>query len=268
MIDIHHHCLPGIDDGPDDWDEAIEQCRMAESEGIDTIIATPHVRRGPWLNEDRRVLQKLTLDLNQQLGGTPKVILGCEYFFSHDILEVLDQDGGIVPLAGSRCILIEFPSMSVPPRIGQILYEVILRGWSPVIAHPERNFVFQEKLKLLRELVEQGVRLQVTTGSLEGAFGARARKSATDLMNAELVHFLATDAHNTTRRPPRVREASGIVEKRWGKERARFLFEDNPRALLEQRPLPYDPDQHRTHRSAFSSIFGRVLEKLRGGTDV
>ena len=267
MIDIHHHCLPGIDDGPADWDEAISQCRMAEAEGIDTIIATPHVRRGPWMNEDRRFLQKLTLELNQRLEGRPRVVLGCEYFFSHDILDVLDGEQGILPLAGSRYILVEFPSMSVPPRINEVLHEIILRGWIPVIAHPERNFVFQEKLGLLRHLIEQGVRLQVTAGSIDGEFGAGSRKASIAMLDAEMVHFIATDAHNASRRPPRVRKTRATVEKRWGLDRERALFEENPRALLEQQPLPYEPDPVTVKQSVFPSIFDKLTRMVRRGSD-
>ncbi len=85
MIDIHHHCLPGIDDGPRDMRSAVELCRRAFDEGITDIVATPHVHRDPWINGDRRILDRLREQLQSELGTEPRIHAGCEYFFNHDI---------------------------------------------------------------------------------------------------------------------------------------------------------------------------------------
>ena len=77
MIDIHFHCLPGIDDGPSTWEEAVDLCRAAGAEGTETIVATPHVLRDPWLNEDRAERDRLLVRLNALLGGKPAVVPGC-----------------------------------------------------------------------------------------------------------------------------------------------------------------------------------------------
>lgn len=259
MIDIHHHCLPGIDDGPRDWDSAVRQVRLAAEEGIETIVATPHVLRGPWQNDSPRELQKLVLELNHRIDGKPRVLLGSEFFFSHDVLELLDRGEPVIPLAGSRFILLEFASMSVPPRIETILHEMKLRDWIPVIAHPERNLVLQTKLDLLSGLVRYGVRIQLTASSLEGAFGPAARRSAFEMLDREMVHFIATDAHSIDRRPPVVAAARRIVESRWGPERAVALFDSNPRAVVDQTPLPYDPEPHEASANLWSRIVERFL---------
>src|SRR6266851_9284435 len=117
MIDIHHHCLPGIDDGPREWDEAVELCGIAAEEGIETIIATPHVLRGRWQNTSRAKLDALIEGLREKTGDKPRLLLGSEYFFAHDMTEVLSTGTGIVPLAGSRYVLVEFASHAVPPLI-------------------------------------------------------------------------------------------------------------------------------------------------------
>jgi len=258
VIDIHHHCLPGIDDGPADWDAAVEQLRIATDEGIDTVIATPHVLRGPWQNDSPRELQKLVMELNRRVGGSPKVLLGSEYYFSHDVLEMLE--GPIVPLAGSRYVLLEFASMSIPPRTENVLWEMALREWTPIIAHPERNLVFQQKLGLLETLIRHGARVQLTASSLEGAFGASAKKAAFAMLDREMVHFIATDAHSTSRRPPTIRTVRTFVETRWGADRNRLLFEDNPRAVVEQMPLPYAPEP-RTFAQP-TGLWGRLAARL------
>src|SRR5437764_5900140 len=117
MIDIHHHCLPGVDDGPRSSDEAVDLCRASAEEGIETIIATPHVLRGRWKNTSRTQLAALLDDLQSRIGDKPRLILGSEYFFAHDIAEVVRSGAAIVPLAGSRYILVEFASHAVPPLV-------------------------------------------------------------------------------------------------------------------------------------------------------
>src|SRR5215212_3680298 len=177
MIDIHHHCLPGVDDGPDTWDDAVAQCRLAADEGIDTIIATPHVLRGRWQNTSKHDLALRLEKLRSLVGNTPHLILGSEYFFAHDIAEMLSTGEAIVPLAGSRYVLIEFASHTIPPLVEQPLYRVQLDGWIPVIAHPERNVVFQSKPDLLASLIALGAKTQVTNGSFTGEFGSDAKQA-------------------------------------------------------------------------------------------
>jgi protein-tyrosine phosphatase len=242
MIDIHHHCLPGIDDGPREWDEAVELCRIAAEEGIETIVATPHVLRGRWQNTSRAKLDALIDGLREKTGDRPHLLLGSEYFFAHDMTEVLSTGSGIVPLAGSRYVLVEFASHSVPPLIEQAFYRVQLEGWTPIIAHPERNAVFQTKRDLLPSLVRLGARTQVTLGSLTGNFGREAVRTATDWLGNGLVHFLATDAHNCQSRPPRVREALGIARQIAGDSVVDALIRGNPSAVIQGNPLVYEPD--------------------------
>jgi protein-tyrosine phosphatase len=241
MIDIHHHCLPGVDDGPRNAAEAVDLCRMSADEGIETIVATPHVLRGRWKNTSRAQLESILADLQSRIGDAPRLILGSEYFFAHDIAEVM-RGGAIIPLAGSRYILVEFASQAVPPLVMQPLHSVMLEGWTPIIAHPERNAVLQSKPELVAAMARAGVKMQVTTGSVTGEFGEEARQAAVRLLRAGWVHFMATDAHNRAKRPPRFREAREKVAALCGEGVARALFVDNPRAVIEGEGLPYDPE--------------------------
>ena len=241
MIDIHHHCLPGVDDGPRTADEAADLCRMSADEGIETIVATPHVLRGRWKNTSRPQLESILADLQSRVGDAPRLLLGSEYFFAHDVAEVM-RGGAIIPLAGSRCFLVEFAAQAIPPLVLQPLHAVMLDGWTPIIAHPERNAVLQSKPELVAAMARAGVKMQVTTGSVTGEFGEEARSAAIRWLRAGYVHFMATDAHNRARRPPRFREARAKVAELCGESVARALFVDNPRAVVEGRGLPYDPD--------------------------
>jgi protein-tyrosine phosphatase len=242
VIDIHHHCLPDVDDGPREWDEAVAMCRMAADEGIETIVCTPHVLRGRWRTAPPAELEARIATLRDKVGATPRLLLGSEYFFAHDVAEVLKAGNAIVPLAGSRYVLMELASNNVPPLLDQPLYRMQLEGWIPIIAHPERNIVFQAKPELLASLIEIGARFQVTAGSLTGEFGSAAQKAAEAWVSAGLVHFVATDAHNTTKRPPKVRAAIDALRSIAGEAVAEALARRNPAAVIENRRLEYEPE--------------------------
>ena len=242
MIDIHHHCLPGVDDGPREIAESAQMCAMAADEGIDTIVVTPHVLRGRWPRLPIAELQSRLDALRDAVGEKPRLLLGSEYFFAHDMIEVLRAGESIVPLAGSRYVLLELPANSVPPLLEQPLYRAQLEGWIPVIAHPERNIVFQRHPEMLASLVTHGARVQVTATSLTGLFGRAARAAAEAFLRRRLVHFVATDAHDLARRPPQMRDARAALEHVVGADVARALLVDNPRAVVENSALPWDPD--------------------------
>ncbi|HEX8619215.1 MAG TPA: CpsB/CapC family capsule biosynthesis tyrosine phosphatase [Thermoanaerobaculia bacterium] len=242
MIDIHHHCLPGVDDGPHTLEEAVEMCRMAAEEGITTIVATPHVLRGRWPVFPPRDLQTKLTELREAVGDSPRLILGSEYFFGHDMADILRTGASIVPLAGSRYVLMELAANSVPPMLEQPLYRAQLDGWVPVIAHPERNLVLQQRPELLVRLIRHGVRVQLTASSLTGAFGAEARAAAELFVKHGLVHFVATDAHNIAKRPPKVRDALGRLRELGGDAVVDALTLANPLAVLENRGLPWEPE--------------------------
>ena len=257
MIDLHHHCLPGVDDGPRDLAEAIDLCQMASEEGIETIVATPHVLRGRWRNTSRGALERIADDLRAALGSSPRIILGSEYFFGHDMPEVVRAGDAVIPLAGSKYILVEFASHAIPPLVEQPFYRLQLDGYTPVIAHPERNSVFQAKPELLHTLVSAGARTQITASSFTGEFGGEAQRAATAWLQAGLVHFIATDAHNTKRRPPLVRAALEVVKELAGERVAKALTRDNPQAVLDGLTLPYEPDP------TLPVVAGGLMQRVR-----
>jgi protein-tyrosine phosphatase len=261
MIDIHHHCLPRVDDGPREWDEAVEMCRMAFAEGIETIIATPHVLRGRWKPVTIPELTMRLDGLRSRVGNQPRLVLGSEYFFGHDMVEVLEAGDAIVPLAGSRYVLIELAANSVPPMLEQPFYRLQLAGWIPIIAHPERNLVFQRQPEVLAALVHLGAKMQITAGSLLGEFGAEAKSAAETFLRRRIAHFVATDAHNLTKRPPRILAATLALENLVGADVAAALTHRNPLAVLENRSLGYDPEPVREQQSGLftrmRSFFGR-----------
>lgn len=251
MIDIHHHCLHAVDDGPHDLAEAVDLCAMAAAEGIETIVATPHVARGRWKAFTPAELEDRIAELRDRVGDSPRLVLGSEYFFSHDMPDLLNGGGVIVPLAGSRYVLMELAANSVPPMMEQPLYRAQLDGWVPIIAHPERNRVFQSRPSLLASMIDHGARVQITATSLTGAFGNEARAAAEVFLRRRLVHFVATDAHNTNKRPPKMRAALAALMEIVGEELTMVLTRENPRAVVENKGLPWDFEPEEEPQSGF-----------------
>jgi protein-tyrosine phosphatase len=241
--------------------ESVELCRMAADEGIETIVATPHVLRGRWQNTSRTELTQILEDLRAAVGDRPRIVLGSEYFFGHDMDEMLRTES-ILSLAGGRYILVEFASHSVPPLVRDPLYRVQLDGWIPVIAHPERNIVFQSKPEFLASLIRAGVKTQVTTGSVMGEFGPEAQTAAIDWLERGWVHVMATDAHNSTKRQPRFRAARERVAALVGETIAQSLFVDNPKSIVESRGLVYDPDLPESSGPKSDRLFTQIRKFL------
>jgi protein-tyrosine phosphatase len=230
MIDLHFHCLPGIDDGPREWEDSVSLCMRAGEEGTTAIVATPHVVREPWLNEERSVRDGLLVRLNQEVGGAPRILPGCEYYFSHDALE-LWQNGTICGLNDSRYLLTEFPSHLMPPNAEAVFHELLVAGVRPVIAHPERHAILSQDLELLQRFVSRGALTQVTAASITGDFGRGPTRAAREMLDAGLVHIVASDAHGT-RRPPAMLAARDQLARERGVELAELLTEGTPAVIV------------------------------------
>jgi protein-tyrosine phosphatase len=240
MIDLHCHILPGVDDGARTLEEAVALCRLAAADGCTAMIATPHQRRGEWWNDDREHLRGLARRLQEAVGDGLTVRLGGEVHADPDLLSEVERlpEGGIQPLAGSRYLLIELDVYATPAAAIHLIHEIVVAGWRPILAHPELIPWLASDMEILRRLVGLGAAAQVTAMSLTGAFGRRPQHEAWRMLDAGLVHFVASDAHDVRRRPPGLRRAHQMIAARSGEETARRLTTDNPRAVLEDRPLP------------------------------
>jgi protein-tyrosine phosphatase len=231
MIDIHSHLLPGIDDGPKTWEDAIALCRSVAEHGVTTSIATPHLIDGVY-NNTRSRLRGLLRELNDRLldAGIPlEVLPGAEVdFASRHVLEVTDE---LPRLGNAGAVLIEMPVAVVPPRIADRLFKIRAHGLIPILAHPERNEELQRRPELAREWVRAGAALQLDAESLLGLWGRHARTCAEIVLRAGHYHAMASDAHSVDRRPPRLNEALERVRALVDGEALR-LVNEGPRALL------------------------------------
>jgi protein-tyrosine phosphatase len=243
MIDIHCHILPGIDDGPKSMEESINLAKLAVNEGIKTIIATPHHKNGRYLNPKSKILEKV-VELNNLLkkeGILLNVLPGQETAIHGELIEGYEK-GDILPLDHSQYLFIELPPNHVPRYTDQLIYDIQLRGIIPIIVHPERNHEIIQHPDSLYDLVKKGSLAQITASSVVGAFGKKIKTFSEQLIEANLIHFIASDAHNTINRTFQLKKAYNHIENRYGFDMV-YYFRENAELLVQgnsiYREIPY-----------------------------
>ena len=197
MIDIHCHILPCLDDGPVNLGQSLEMCRLAEKDGIRTIVATPHIR-SPFPRPERisLVLSLLNLRLAEEKISVT-VLSGGEV----NVLE-MPPDPETYVLHKGPYLLIEFPHTHLPGNARELLFRLCADGLVPIITHPERNGGVLRNPARLEALLDSNIKVQVNAESLTGYFGADVAECARFLLKRRIVHFLGTDAHSPTDRRP------------------------------------------------------------------
>jgi protein-tyrosine phosphatase len=240
MIDIHCHILPDLDDGSDSLETSLKMAEMAVEDGITHVIGTPHA------NDNYLFVSKLVSsrrdELQTKLGERLLVGTGCDFHLSYENFEELREDPARFALNQKNYLLVEFANFSIPASLDQTLHQMQLLGLHPIITHPERNPLIRSDWERLWGWLHQGCFVQVTAQSFTGGFGERAQTAAETLLDSNAIHFIASDAHNLTSRPLRLKPAYDLIAERKGVEIAQALFEENPRAAFEGQPLPYLPE--------------------------
>jgi protein-tyrosine phosphatase len=238
-VDVHCHCLPGFDDGPESLEEAIALCQAVVKDGITTVIATPHqlgrYDRANSLAQVRQSAEILSAELKDREIPL-EVYPGGDVRIDERLPHLIDSgDIGTAADAG-RHILLELPhevfvdALPIIDSLGEI-------GLQTILTHPERHRYLQNRGEWARECVEHGAVLQVTSGSLLGEFGGQAHQQAWRLVRAGIVGIIASDAHDTLRRPPRMTEAIRLLTQEIGREATRRLAIDNPLRVLAGEPI-------------------------------
>jgi protein-tyrosine phosphatase len=239
VIDLHSHILPGIDDGARTIDDSRELARHAVGEGVQAIAATPHVRADypTSVQQMQQGVARLRRDFEEH--GIPlSVLTGAEIDLER--LEALpDEELTCFTLACSgRYILLEFPYRGWPLALEHTIFRLRLRGFQPLLAHPERNWEVQQRPERLEAAVAGGALLQITAASVDGRLGRGCEAAARRLLELRLAHVLASDAH-----PPDLRKAGFATATRaLGDEQlVRYLTAEVPAAIVSGRDVPAPP---------------------------
>jgi protein-tyrosine phosphatase len=249
MIDLHCHVLPGIDDGPGSLQESLALARVAADAGVLTIVATPHVS---WrYRNNARTIAALVSELNQQLRREAlsiNVCAGAE--IASTILADLDpaELSGLT-LGRSSWLLIEPPFSPVVSGLESIIGQARRDGNRIVLAHPERCPAFHRDPKMLGALVRDGALSSVTAGSLTGRFGTTVKRFAMQMVREQLVHNVASDAHDTIQRAPGM--AQHLEKAKLG-PLSQWLTCEVPHAILNDEPIPARPAMSWPRQSLFT----------------
>jgi protein-tyrosine phosphatase len=197
---------------------------------------------GVYATPDRETINQKIAMLTQACDACVNIVPGGEVRYSHEIFQEIGDPGARIRLNGGSYMLLEFSFHSMPPNVEMTIFEILKAGVIPVIAHPERNKMIQEKPEILGNLIERGAFAQLDAASLTGSFGRDAQQAAKRIIEAGMAHFIATDAHHQDRRRPLLSRAVVIAADWGGEEYARAMVEANPEALINNRAIPFRPD--------------------------
>jgi protein-tyrosine phosphatase len=236
MLDLHVHVLPGIDDGPRNLDDALKLARALVADGIEHVVATPHIYPGVFDNTPHRIAEAferlqtavtaeglaLTMTWAAEVRICPEIIDWLE----HRRLPLLDGS-----LVGPSTALIELPDGQIPVGTDRLAGLMLDRGITPLIAHPERNKAVMEQPSRLEALRRMGCRFQLTAGSVIGEFGSKAHATARHLLDADWVDVVASDAHNLSGRKPRMSAARQWLQSHYDAALAERLMVLTPQQI-------------------------------------
>ena len=225
MIDIHSHITFGLDDGAQSLEESIGMAKQAVSEGISTIIATPHHRHPSYNNPKSKVNKKISL-INEKLQAEKiplEVLSGQEIRLFGELASVLESCDELLTLGESKLVLVEFPSNTIPQYTEKLFYDLLVKGYSPIIAHPELNNEIVKNPEKLYQLIKNGAFSQVTAASVSGFYGRKIQYLSLQMIEYQLTHFIGSDVHNLTNRGFKWRDAWNTVDKKIGKDFSKNL---------------------------------------------
>jgi protein-tyrosine phosphatase len=240
VIDIHTHILPEVDDGPKSWDVAVEMCRMAATDGVEHMVATPHCNER--YHYDRAYLSGLLDHLRQLVDPKLQLSLGCDFHASYDNLQDVLARPEYYTIEGTNYLLFEFSNYGIPAQIDDWFNLLGSKGVTAIVTHPERNPILQQTPQRVLQWAEQGCVMQVTASALTGGWGERVRRTAEWLLERNAVHVLASDCHDSKQRKPLLSPGRAAAEDLCGPEVARALVDDNPRAIVQGQVLPFFPN--------------------------
>lgn len=232
LYDIHCHILPGVDDGARNMEEACWMLKKEYEEGVRSIIVTPHFRYEMFeppltlVKEQFEKVKRAAADIGEDL----KLYLGCELHTSMDMASALKK-GERLTMAGSRYVLVEFGNFDDKAYIRERVQQLMLRGYTPIIAHVERYRATKGDIDFIAELKKLGAHMQVNTDSITGKEGFTIKRFCKKMMKENLVDFIGTDGHGSTRRIPEIAKCCQQVEKTMGTQYAKRIFIENPKKI-------------------------------------
>jgi protein-tyrosine phosphatase len=261
MIDLHSHILPNIDDGSSSMEMSLEMASIAAADGVEMMACTPHVMPGIYDNSIIAIMESVRLFAAAlKAAGIPLAICeGADIHVTPTLVKDL-QTGKVPSLGGSRYFLFEPPHHIRLPGLASLAKKLLESGYVPILTHPERLTWIEDHYDTICQIGEAGAAIQLTAASVTGNFGKRARYWSHRMLDEGRVDLVASDAHDTIRRPPGLSRARDEIIRRNGEEAARLLTQSNPQAIIENGPLAAKPvGQPSASKSARRNLAARWL---------
>jgi len=195
--DMHSHLIPGIDDGAPDMETALELIQGMADLGFKKLITTPHIMWDMYQNTPARILEKLE-ELRAEVknrGIEITISAGAEYFMDDYFKELVDNKEPLMTIHG-KMVLVEFSMASPPFDLKEILFEMQLQGYTPIIAHPERYIYLERNRDFYIELKAAGYLFQLNLLSLAGFYGKSSVDLANHLIHQDFYDLVGTDLHS------------------------------------------------------------------------
>lgn len=237
-IDIHNHSMFGVDDGAGTLEESLELLNMAYTDGIRTVILTPHAhyRRGSAAPEEIR--EKVLLLQERIRASCPDLYLypGGELYYDSELPDKIEC-GGVCRLANTDYVLVEFSTEVAFGNMRRAFHEILCIGVMPILAHIERYRCLRKSRECVQELLEMGVYFQANASGVLGKGANRERRFLKSLLKKGCLHLIATDAHDTRLRVPVLSECAAYVKKRYGAEKAETIFFENPKKIMKNESI-------------------------------
>jgi len=262
MIDLHSHVLPGIDDGPRDLAGSVAMAQVAAEAGTTCLVATPHLREDHPAVKPSELAERVA-ELNRALARHSvglEVVSGAEVDLTTG-LELPDEQLRDASLLGrGHDLLVESPYGPLPSVFESLISSLAGRGFRLTLAHPELNPSFQERPERLERLVADGILLQLTARSLRAGRRSPSRTLALTAIERGWAHVLASDAHSSDWRPPRLGwEVRALAEQEPHlAARLAWMTMDAPRAILDGVPLPLAPQVSSRRRGLWARLSGHA----------
>lgn len=232
LYDIHCHILPGVDDGAKNMDIALELIEREMEAGVETIILTPHFRKEMFEPDMEDIWNAYDDLVYETRNKNIRLYLGCEFHANMEMVETLDK--GLRPtLADSHYVLTEFSSSSTRAFIKERADALLTSGYRPILAHIERYRATRKDFDFIADLIEMGCEMQVNADAVLGKDGLGAQRFCKKLMQEDMLHYVASDAHNLKGRTTRLEECCEYLKKHMGRLYTSRIMRDNPSRILE-----------------------------------
>lgn len=242
MIDLHCHILPGLDDGAPDLAVSMAMARAFVADGVSVVACTPHILPGLYANTGPKIRKAIT-ELQHALDdqGIPlRLVTGADNHIVPNFAGEL-RSGHLLSLADTQYVLVEPTHHIPPPRMEDLFFGLLVAGYVPILTHPERLTWIKAHYAAVQRMARGGVWMQITAGSLAGAFGRKAQYWGERMLDEGYAHIIATDAHDVDRRPPNLGRGRELAAKRVGDLEAQNLVETRPTGVLRNEPPAHLP---------------------------